>query len=635
MLRAAALLCLSAALGLWLAPRIAWRDDWHDAGRTASRAAIVLLLAIGTVLQVWVVLRHGQRIGDTTAPIAAVDAASRTWVGRVLIAQSILMLVAMLVAWAPWHQGTRWLLPSAVVLAWACVALSGHIVAGGQSRWRSAAALAHVLGAGVWVAALPALLYAWRRAPAHAATRALRQFSRIAGPLMALLLASGLLLAEVSVARWAALLVTDYGQRLLLKLALLGAALACAMHLRRWLRQAASPSTRLPIAVLAAEWLLACGVVAAAGMMAALVPAAHDRIDWPFTFRLSPSDAAKQRPDEVDAAWLAMVLAALGALFGCAALVRQRRRALGLFVLAGGIACSVALAVSASRVEAYPTTYAAAQAPYTADSIAQGAKLYGLHCMGCHGAHGQGNGPLAASLPKRPANLTEPHVGWHTHGDLFWWLSNGMPSGAMPGFAQQIDSAGRWHLINRLTAMSLGFQARNLGVEPARLDPWLAAIDFSYARADGETISLADWRKRSAVLLVFAFEPAHLPRVKALLVDAARIPARLIAVLPGALRESWQRVDPPAGEDADIVIDDAGQIIAAWKNYRRTLANPDFRDDAPPPAGLEFLIDRFGFVRARWRSDEGVAALSVDQLAAVFDALAREPELKSPDVHAH
>jgi putative copper resistance protein D len=50
---------------------------------------------------------------------------------------------------------------------------------------------------------------------------------------------------------------------------------------------------------------------------------------------------------------------------------------------------------------------------------------------------------------------------------------------------------------------------------------------------------------------------------------------------------------------------------------------------------MEFLIDRYGFVRARWRSDESPSALSVSELKAVYDSLSVEGEIKSAAIHQH
>ena len=77
-------------------------------------------------------------------------------------------------------------------------------------------------------------------------------------------------------------------------------------------------------------------------------------------------------------------------------------------------------------VEAYPTSFQVSPTGFAAASIVRGETLYGPNCAACHGADGQGNGPAAASLRVKPADLTMPHLREHTDGDLFWWLSHGI-----------------------------------------------------------------------------------------------------------------------------------------------------------------------------------------------------------------
>ena len=62
----------------------------------------------------------------------------------------------------------------------------------------------------------------------------------------------------------------------------------------------------------------------------------------------------------------------------------------------------------------------------SAAAIAQGQALYEVHCLGCHGSEGRGDGPLAANLPVQPANFVE-HLGEHTDADLIFNIVAGIP----------------------------------------------------------------------------------------------------------------------------------------------------------------------------------------------------------------
>jgi mono/diheme cytochrome c family protein len=98
----------------------------------------------------------------------------------------------------------------------------------------------------------------------------------------------------------------------------------------------------------------------------------------------------------------------------------------GLCCVAG--ACAGEAAESETAVAQGETVGAAAADP-AADSavaIAQGQALYGVHCIGCHGPEGRGDGPLAANLPVQPANFVE-HLGEHTDADLVLSIVAGIP----------------------------------------------------------------------------------------------------------------------------------------------------------------------------------------------------------------
>ena len=57
----------------------------------------------------------------------------------------------------------------------------------------------------------------------------------------------------------------------------------------------------------------------------------------------------------------------------------------------------------------------------------------------CHGIAGYGDGPAAADLKPKPADLTARHAASHTVGDLYWWLSHGIKETAMPGFRGELQ----------------------------------------------------------------------------------------------------------------------------------------------------------------------------------------------------
>jgi mono/diheme cytochrome c family protein len=90
--------------------------------------------------------------------------------------------------------------------------------------------------------------------------------------------------------------------------------------------------------------------------------------------------------------------------------------------------------------------------PLNADTIARGQKLYVTICLNCHGKEGQGDGPGAAALEQKPANLPAriKETG-ETDGELFWKISEG--HAAMPKWkATPLSEMQRWELVNYIRA---------------------------------------------------------------------------------------------------------------------------------------------------------------------------------------
>ena len=65
---------------------------------------------------------------------------------------------------------------------------------------------------------------------------------------------------------------------------------------------------------------------------------------------------------------------------------------------------------------------------------------------------GNGGGPLAGTTQVHPPSLLA-HLSQHSDGDLFYWISNGMPGG-MPAWAAKLTESDRWNLINYLRSIN-------------------------------------------------------------------------------------------------------------------------------------------------------------------------------------
>jgi mono/diheme cytochrome c family protein len=91
----------------------------------------------------------------------------------------------------------------------------------------------------------------------------------------------------------------------------------------------------------------------------------------------------------------------------------------------------------------------------TDTAIASGRATYRERCQPCHGDRGRGDGPLAAALEPRPADLVL-HVPQHTDGELFYFVSRGVPQTAMPVWGDVLTVTQRWELVAYLRELAEG-----------------------------------------------------------------------------------------------------------------------------------------------------------------------------------
>lgn len=81
------------------------------------------------------------------------------------------------------------------------------------------------------------------------------------------------------------------------------------------------------------------------------------------------------------------------------------------------------------------------------EASARGEKLFRSFCFPCHGAAGQGDGPIIPLFPT-PPSLTADHARRMPDGQIFHVMSRGQ--GVMPSHATQIDPLDRWMLVHHV-----------------------------------------------------------------------------------------------------------------------------------------------------------------------------------------
>ncbi len=86
--------------------------------------------------------------------------------------------------------------------------------------------------------------------------------------------------------------------------------------------------------------------------------------------------------------------------------------------------------------------------PATPESVERGKTMYDTHCLVCHGASGEGNGPIGEKMVPPPMNLTVDYVRLQPDGQIFFTITHG--GIVMPFYRDAIAPADRWHLVNYL-----------------------------------------------------------------------------------------------------------------------------------------------------------------------------------------
>jgi putative copper resistance protein D len=628
----------------------AWRDR---ASRSFLWATAIGLLATATGLV-------AQTAATVDLPVARMigegewlqSFALQTRYGRVALLRLALLLMlllpALVLAKARWPRSTRAGVAAVFGLATLVAAagpLAGHAAGEDLASWLMPVQILHAVAVSAWIGGLPAWIgLVLAVGPDACAARraytavALNRFSRLATACVLVIVASGVAIGAGFVDSQGDLLGTRYGLLICAKVTVLGGILLVANHMRRTFLPAVTttPDAHARYGA-AARWValelaLATVVLGLASLLSQTNPAAHEQPYWllPFRFALDATWPVWPTP-----LWVAggAMLAALSAFW----LMANRRRISALqraAVVAAGL-LGIGAALWPLTVPAFPDTYRRSTVPYLTVSIFAGMQHFQQNCTACHGPGGLGDGPAAKGLPKPPANLSEPHTALHTAGDMYWWLTHGIAPSGMPGFADVLGDEARWDVINFLRVFSQGFQARVLSPAIVPERPWLGAPGFYLDGDDDTARELKDFRERSNVLLVFpdSGQATSRARLRELAGDAGRMRTRGLVVLVIS-----SLLDAGASGDMRTVRGSADEIRASYELLSRTLPNRgDGRSLGMRRGHMEFLIDRFGYIRARWIADEEPNGWSpVDRLLQQVDKLNTEPRLlPPPDNHIH
>ena len=615
---------------------------WEQRVLSSARWFVVVALASGvTVLATRTALFEG-RPEAALDPRAIWHAMLNTRPGFIWMVRHglLIVLAAFLLLDGDVNTRQNWIAARGETFLLAALALvllgsSGHLAAISESPWPQAVDMVHLFGAGIWAGGLPLLALLLYGASQQGATpdpyavRTMQRFSRVALVTVLILVGSGIASAWLLVGGVAGLVGTTHGRLLLAKFTVLVSALLLAAASRAVLPTLSSPAARpsatarrmaVFIAIEAGLVLVLLGLATA---MTETTPARHDNPVWPWPVRISldnlPDVSALQRLLQlpIEFALVGSGLTLLAIVF----LVRRRPILLSgtLFVVVAG---GAAIGLQPLMIEAYPTSFTRPPLSYTAGSIAEGMAVYQAHCAACHGT------PAAdREVPRGSTlDLLGPRTAPRSAGDLFWLITNGRPDRGMPEFGSLLGEAQRWHVINFLRALGTTTDQRRVGAVVELDHAWLAAPDFTISVGPLTPRTLSDYRAKRILLLVLY----DLPRSRARMTELARqygtlsvLGVEVVAVPPQSSPEAIAELGQSPPVLFPVLTDGNEDITAAYRLF------------APGGAHAELLIDRQGYIRAIWGSNQ----TDMPEAEAVQAQVERLNDEKSPpplpDDHVH
>lgn len=78
--------------------------------------------------------------------------------------------------------------------------------------------------------------------------------------------------------------------------------------------------------------------------------------------------------------------------------------------------------------------------------------IYKQYCESCHGSKGEGDGPAASSLAKKPASLRDPKMAEQSDDTIYWHILKG--SKPMPPFEGKLSPSQIRSLVQYVRAFS-------------------------------------------------------------------------------------------------------------------------------------------------------------------------------------
>lgn len=122
-----------------------------------------------------------------------------------------------------------------------------------------------------------------------------------------------------------------------------------------------------------------------------------------------------------------------------------------MILLSGGLIAMLWMIGASSAHEGHKHSNAPASAKrlknplkVTDESIEAGRALFVKNCASCHGQDGKSQTDIAASMKKKPTNLTAKEMQGITDGEIYWVVTNGIGKSGMPAYRTKMKDPERW-----------------------------------------------------------------------------------------------------------------------------------------------------------------------------------------------